>query len=109
MKSALGLVGPALGVLSERAQRINADAIARRFAEPDRRVYRVTVTNSLLGTEVRHDLRQEIIPLVTALGQLNRVVVLSVDEGKAVLRNLGAAVPCECVVVFEVPDRPPTL
>lgn len=107
MKSPLGLVGPAMGVLTERAQRLNSEAIARRFAEPDRRVYRVTVTNAAAGTEVRHDLRQSLIPQVTALGLANRVAVLSVDTGVAVLRNVGAAVPCECVVVFEVPDRLP--
>lgn len=102
MKSPLGLVGPALGVLSERAQRINAEAIARRFAEPDRRVYRVTVTNAAAGTEIRHDLREELIPLVTALGFNNRVVVLSIASGRAVLRNDGTSgAPCECVVIFE--------
>lgn len=107
MKSPLGLVGPVMGVLSERAQRINSEAIARRFAEPGRRVYRVTVTNAAAGTEILHDLRQEILPQVTALGLANRVAVLSIESGAAVLRNVGAAVPCECVVVFEVPDRLP--
>lgn len=107
MKSPLGLVGPALGVLSERAQRINADAIARRFGEPDRRIYRVTVTNGTAGTEVRHDLRQALIPQVTALGLNNRVAVLSIESGAAVLRNVGAAVECDCVVTFEIPDRLP--
>lgn len=95
-----GLAGPALGEVTERARRLNEEKIARSISD-DRRIYRITVTNATAGTLVRHDLREELIPTVQALGLNNRVAVLSVAPGQAVLRNVGAAVSCQTVVIFE--------
>lgn len=95
------LTGPAAD--TERARRTN-DLLTERALNDlsDYRVYQLEVTNATAGTEVRHDLRGEaIIPLCQALGTTNRIAVLSVSPGAAVLRNVGAAVPCQAVVRFE--------
>lgn len=94
------LTGPAAD--TERARRTNDPLTERALSDlAEYRVYQLEVTNATAGTEVRHDLREAIIPLCQALGTTNRIAVLSVAPGVAVLRNVGAAVPCQAVVRFE--------
>lgn len=94
------LTGPAAD--SERARRTNDPLTERALSDlAEYRVYQVEVTNATAGTEVRHDLREAIIPLCQAVGTTARVTVLSVAAGVAVLRNVGSAVPCQAMVRFE--------
>jgi hypothetical protein len=94
------LLGP--GPDSVRNGRLDTPRLQQAIdAAAEVRVYQVEVTNATAGTVVSHDLREAIIPLCQALGATNLVAVLSVAEGRAVVRNVGAAVPCQCVVRFE--------
>jgi hypothetical protein len=94
------LLGP--GADSQRNARLDTPRLQQSIdAAAEVRVYQIEVTNATAGTTVQHDLRESLIPLCQAVGLNNRIVVLSIAEGRAVLRNVGAAVPCQCVVRFE--------
>jgi hypothetical protein len=94
------LLGP--GPDSARNARLDTPRLQQAIdAVSEVRVYQVEVTNLGAGTVVSHDLREAIIPLCQALGTTNRVAVLSVAEGRAVVRNVGGVAPCQCVVRFE--------
>lgn len=98
------LTGPAAD--TERARRTNDPLTERALNDlSEYRVYQLEVTNATAGTEVRHDLRDTIIPLCQAVGTTARVTVLSVAPGVAVLRNVGSAAPCPTVVRFERMSR----